>query len=176
MLTVLMISLLASCGYASEAAEERRNALLESGGYSCEAKLSCDLGDAAAEYTVRADLGEKTVITVIEPPALAGLTAEVTGRALELDYQDALFACELPEDSVYPPVLLMPAAWQALSDGVLVASEKTEEGVRASFSRFEKEEEYIFTFEFANGEAPIRRITLEKNGRQLAVVTILRTL
>ena len=171
-----MISLLTSCEYASEAAEERRKALLEAGSYACEAGLVCDLGDSVAEYTVKATLGEKTRIEVIMPEELAGLSAEVNGRELELSYQDALFACELPEDSVYPPILLLPAAWQALEEGILVGSEKTEDGVLASFSRFEGEEEYVFTFEFLNGETPIRRITLEKNGRRLASVTILRTL
>lgn len=175
LLTVLMISLLASCAPARESAEEKRNALLESD-FACEARLTCDLGDDVVSYTMEIHPGERTDLTLIEPEELKGLKASVEGEDLTLTYQDVLFACETPGDAVYPPVMLLPAAWAALKEGVLVESEMTEEGLLASFSRFEGEEEYIFTFLFGNEETPLKRITLEKNGRELASAVILRTL
>lgn len=174
-LTVLMISLLTGCAASREAAEEKREAILARG-FSCEARLTCDLGNTVTVYTMEAALGEQTHLRVIEPEALCGLGATVERKTLSLCYQDAVFACELPEDSVYSPVMVLPAAWAALCDGVVVKSEKTEEGLLAVFSRFEGEEEYLFAFLFGGEDTPIKRISLEKNGRELASVVILRTL
>ena len=176
MAVVLMINLLSACSSVREAAEEKRAEFLERDGLAFEVRLTCDLGDAVSVYDMEIRPGEEYLLKVLSTGALQGLTATVSGDGLKLEYQDVMFACEQPEDMVYAPVMVLPAAWAALKDGVIVGAERIEEGTAVTLRRFEGEEEYLFTFVFGAESTPLRRVTCEKNGKMLAECEILRTL
>lgn len=122
---LLAALLLCGCGGGEEAEAARRPyQVLQS--VQMEAELCCHLETESRSFTVRCDWdrdrGAGTTVTA--PEELAGLTATLSGEALQLDYAGELWDAGSLRDIV--PANCLPWLLRALAEGYLLESGREE--------------------------------------------------
>ena len=153
-LSALMISLLllTGCGSAQEESkiEEFRAAISESERVSFIAEMHTDDGEIVADYVLRCTRsGEETVMELLSPELIAGVTARISGKQATLDFDGLSFAAGSIGGKISP--MEVP---DVLLDGM-------EKGSAVQFCRETWEEQDTLTFSVDMGESTALRIHLD---------------
>jgi hypothetical protein len=122
LLLMIPLLLLPGCGEREETMQERfgdfRQAVTLAQHISVQAALTADYGDTVQSYTLAVDYdGQETVMQVIEPDLLAGVTARVQWGETSLEYDNVLLAAGTLDDQGLTPVSAVPAMLQAMASG-----------------------------------------------------------
>ena len=171
LLVFLLLPLPACASSAGKSAEALRDGVLSRFPQSFEASLTVSLGEEISEYrfSLRAD-GDGVFLTVLEPEALSGLSARVTGDDLSLSYDGILFAGETPEGLEISPLTLIPGALEALRNGILTASRFSGKELFADFTRYRGEDALTYRFTFHRDEGTVASVQVFHEDREIASI------
>lgn len=128
-IALLCLLLLTGCGRAQRA-EEAQAYYAGLGAVELEAQVDCRTGEEVRSFTVRCSRGAEgdSTVTVLDPPELAGLTAQVSGEDLTLRWGD--LALSMPGGAAVSPAECLPLLLRAAAEGyVLEEGRETLEGV-----------------------------------------------
>ena len=165
-----ILALLLLTGCAADEREERVAALqrryADSGGCTAEVAVTLPRGDETLRYTLSLEVsGGETVVRVLSPDALAGITARVDGAKLTVECGDMVFDA----GSVLPGVSAVncaPLVLRAVASGyVRERSEETVDGEPALRVLFETEQDgqtLDCTVWFDADDTPLRAEVCEK--------------
>ena len=123
LLVAQMISLcliLAGCGgeTGEEQTEELQLQFQTLAAATVEAELTCHYGDEVRAYTLRCHYTpEETHVEVVEPEALSGITATLSGEALTLRYEDILLDAGTYSGTEISPMWAVPSMLRAMGEG-----------------------------------------------------------
>lgn len=137
-----LLLILSGCGGTDTEAETllERFAAMES--CAMEARVKCEYEGELRAYTLRCDYaaqGESRV-TVLEPEALAGLSAVFDGEGCTLRYEELVLDAGTLGESALSPAEALPRLMEALRTGWLLEQSR-EEGAEGALTRLTLETE-----------------------------------
>lgn len=121
-LLVLVIALvfLSACGNGEERLQEIRTKLDSTGEITLTAVLTAQSEEKILEYMLSCRYTDgDTIVTIVSPESVAGITARVSGEELAISYGDAALELELLTETGIVPVAVLPNMISALLEGHL---------------------------------------------------------
>lgn len=131
---LMMTLLLTGCGSREEEAVQRavlmRGQYLSMSAWSAVVDLRVDYGEKVYEFTVDASWQREgeTVLTVVEPELLAGITARITPEDAVLEYDGAGLSLGVLDGAGMTPIAAIPALMNAAAKGYMAWCGWREEG------------------------------------------------
>jgi len=132
---LMMTLLLAGCAGGGkddprQAASVIRGEYLSMTGWSATAKLTADYGERVFSFTVdgRWEREGETVLTVIEPDLLAGITARIEDGEGYLEYDGAGLSIGLLDRDGLTPIALLPVLMKHVTEGYMAQCDWEGEG------------------------------------------------
>ena len=123
---LMMTLLLTGCGKSKTDNPENLSSLIRAeylslSGCSSTVKLSADYGEQVFDFTVNADWKRDgdTVITVVEPELIAGITARIRDGETYLEYDGAGLSIGMLDLSGITPVSALPALMDCITTGYM---------------------------------------------------------
>lgn len=123
-ISVLMIPLLllAGCGEREARLEEGfssfRDGLIAATEITVRAEMTADFGETVESYVLDAAYdGRETVVTVVTPTLIAGVTARSRWGETEIEYGDVLIGTGALDSEGLSPVSALPSIFSAMAGG-----------------------------------------------------------